>query len=205
LIERHDLAHARLSNVTSPCQFDRVRHFTSTEHFVEADRECHQLREACQQDPNPQAVNVVTLGMAIVHRKRLGKPIAELRQLMNEYMPTGEEPVSFRINDFRPGPGNELKKMLAWFARPSDSCKCETRADTMNDWGPEGCRQNLDTIVEWLLEEAELRGLPSGKFTRIIAKSLVITAIRRFERKFPDGAPEPNDDDTDDTDIEQDR
>ena len=158
--------------------------------------------EACQQDPNPQAVNVVTLGMAIVHRKRLGKPIAELRQLMNEYKPTGEEPVSFRINDFRPGPGNELKKMLAWFARPSDSCKCETRADTMNDWGPEGCRQNLDTIVEWLLEEAELRGLPSGKFTRIIAKSLVITAIRRFERKFPDGAPEPNDDDTDNTNNE---
>jgi len=34
--------------------------------------------------PNPQAVNVVTLGMAIVHRKRLGKPIAELRQLMNQ-------------------------------------------------------------------------------------------------------------------------
>ena len=146
--------------------------------------------EACQQDPNPHAVNVVTLGMAIVHRKRLGKPIAELRQLMNEYKPTGEEP------------GNELKKMLAWFARPSDSCKCETRADTMNDWGPEGCRRNLDTIVEWLLEEAELRGLPSGKFTRIIAKSLVITAIRRFERKFPDGAPEPNDNDTDDTDDE---
>ncbi len=59
--------------------------------------------------------------MAIVHRKRLGKAIAELRQLMNQYKPTGEEPVSFRINDFRPGPGNELKKMLAWFARPSEA------------------------------------------------------------------------------------
>ncbi len=40
--------------------------------------------------------------------------------------------------------------------------------------------------LEWLLEEAEMRGLPSGKFTRMIAKSLVITAIRRFERKFPE-------------------
>jgi hypothetical protein len=29
-----------------------------------------------------------------------------------------------------------------------------------------------------------------------------LTAIRRFERKFPDGAPEPNEDDTDDTDEE---
>jgi hypothetical protein len=43
LIERHDLAYARLSNVTSPCQFDRVRHFASAEHLMEADRECHQL------------------------------------------------------------------------------------------------------------------------------------------------------------------
>jgi hypothetical protein len=87
--------------------------------------------------------------------------------------------------------------MLAWFARPSDTCKCETRAETMNDWGVEGCRTNLDTIIEWLLEEAQLRGLPNGKFTRTIAKSLVLTAIRRFERKFPDGAPEPNEDDPD--------
>ncbi len=76
------------------------------------------------------------------------------------------------------GPGSELRKMLAWFARPSDTCKCETRAETMNDWGVEGCRTNLDTIIEWLLEEAQLRGLPHGKFTRTIAKSLVLTAIR---------------------------
>jgi hypothetical protein len=34
-----------------------------------------------------------------------------------------------------PGPGSELRKMLAWFARPSDTCNCETRAETMNDWG----------------------------------------------------------------------
>ncbi len=67
----------------------------------------------------------------------------------------------------------------------------------MNDWGVEGCRTNLDTIIEWLLEEAQLRGLPNGKFTRTIAKSLVLTAIRRFERKFPDGALEPNEDDPD--------
>lgn len=129
--------------------------------------------------------------------------VDELRTLLKSYLPDQEEPTTLRIAAYKPG--NELKKMLAWFARPSDSCKCETRADTMNDWGAEGCRQNLDTIVEWLLEEAELRGLPSGKFTRIIAKSLVVTAIRRFERKFPDGAPEPNDDDIDATDIEQDR
>ncbi len=48
--------------------------------------------------------------MAIVHRKRLGKPIAELRQLLNQYKPTGEEPVSFRINDFALGPEMSSRK-----------------------------------------------------------------------------------------------
>ena len=149
--------------------------------------------EACQANDNPQAINVVTIGMAIVHRKRIQKPTAELQQLLDNYLPDSEEPATFKINAYRPGPGSELKKMLAWFARPSQSCDCETRADTMNDWGPEGCRENIDTIVDWLMEEAQARGLPHGRFTRVIAKSLVDTAIRRYERKFPDGPPESDD------------
>ena len=84
--------------------------------------------------------------------------------------------------------------MLAWFAKPSETCNCETRVDTMNDWGAEGCRRNFDTIVDWLLEEAQLRGLPHGRFTARIARGLVNTAIRKFEQKFPEGASEPNDD-----------
>lgn len=149
---------------------------------------------SCQQDRNPQAVNVVTIGMALVHRKRLGRPSDDLRTLLKNYLPESG-PRTLRIGSFRPGPGSELKKMLAWFARASDTCNCETRADTMNDWGTDGCRQNLDTIVEWLMEEAVLRGLPHGKFTRVIARSLVLTAIRRFERKFPDGVPDDSDPD----------
>ena len=149
--------------------------------------------EACQSDDNPQAVNVVTIGMAIVHRKRLKKPTSQLQRLIENYLPEIEPATTFKINAYRPGPGSELKKMLAWFARPSESCNCETRADTMNDWGADGCRQNLDTIVEWLMEEAQQRGMPHGKFSRVVAKSLVTTAIRRYERKFPDGPPEPDD------------
>jgi hypothetical protein len=154
---------------------------------------CH----ACTECSNPQAINLVTIGMAIVNRRRRNQNVDELKTLLKSYLPNQEEPATLRIAAYRPGPGNELRKMLAWFARPSDTCKCETRAETMNDWGVEGCRTNLDTIIEWLLEEAQLRGLPHGKFTRTIAKSLVLTAIRRFERKFPDGAPEPNEDDPD--------
>ena len=152
---------------------------------------------ACSECSNPQAVNLVTIGMAIVNKRRRNQSVDELKTLLKNYLPNQEEPTTLRIASYKPGPGSELRKMLAWFARPSDTCKCETRAETMNDWGVEGCRTNLDTIIEWLLEEAQLRGLPHGKFTRTIAKSLVLTAIRRFERKFPDGAPEPNEDDPD--------
>ena len=35
--------------------------------------------EACQQDSNPQAVNLVTIGMALVERGRRHKPTDELK------------------------------------------------------------------------------------------------------------------------------
>ena len=151
---------------------------------------------ACQNETNPRAINVVTIGMAMVNKKRRKQDVSELQSLLRNYLPDRDDaPVTLKIADYRPGPGNELKKMLAWFAKPSETCNCETRVDTMNDWGVEGCNQNIDTITDWLLEEAQARGLPHGKFTRIVAKSLVQTAIRKFQRKFPDGAPEPDDED----------
>jgi len=149
---------------------------------------------ACQQDTNPRAMNVVTIGMALVQRKRLGRPTRELKILLDNYKPDSQPVVSLRIGDYRPGPGSELKKMLAWFAHPNSSCDCDSRADTMNDWGADGCRENIDTILDWLMEEAQERGLPHGRFTRVVARSLVDTAIRRYESKFPDGPPESGDD-----------
>ena len=136
---------------------------------------------ACTECSNPQAVNLVTIGMAIVNKRRRNQNVDQLNTLRKSYLPDQEEPTTLRIAACKPGPGSELRKMLAWFARPSDTCKCETRAETMNDWGVEGCRTNLDTIIEWLSEEAQLRGLPHGKFTRTIANSLVLTAIHRFK------------------------
>ncbi|MDA8744807.1 hypothetical protein N9N28_09260 [Rubripirellula amarantea] len=151
---------------------------------------------ACQNETNPRAINVVTIGMALVNKRRRKKDVAELEAMLANYLPDRDEmPATLKIADFRPGPGNELKKMLAWFAKPSESCNCESRVETMNDWGVEGCLRNIDTITDWLLEEAEARGMPHGRFTRVVAKSLVQTAIRKFNRKFPDGAPEPEDDD----------
>src|SRR6056297_3070678 len=149
---------------------------------------------ACQANDNPRAINLVTIGMALVNKKRRKQDTRELESLLRNYLPERDEPETFKIDRFRPGPGNELKRMLAWFAKPSETCNCETRVDTMNDWGAEGCRRNIDTIVDWLLEEAQLRGLPHGRFTARIARGLVNTAIRKFEQKFPEGPSEPNDD-----------
>ncbi len=105
---------------------------------------------ACSDCSNAQAVNLVTIGMAIVNKPRRNQNVDELKTMLKSYLPDQEEPTTLRIAAYKPGPGSELRKMLAWFARPSDTCKCETRAETINDWGVEGCRTNLDTIIEWL-------------------------------------------------------
>ncbi|MCM2371897.1 hypothetical protein [Aporhodopirellula aestuarii] len=122
---------------------------------------------ACQNESNPRAINVVMIGMALVNKKRRKQDVTELEALLRNYIPDEDPmPATLKISSFWPGPGNELKKMIAWFAKPSETCNCETRVDTMNDWGAEGCRRNIDTIVDWLLEEAQARGLPHGRFTQ---------------------------------------
>ena len=104
----------------------------------------------CQANENPRAINVVTIGMALVNKKRRKQDVNELESLLRNYLTrTRLNPRRSRSIAFVPGPGNELKRMLAWFAKPNETCNCETRVDTMNDWGAEGCRRNIDTIVDW--------------------------------------------------------
>jgi hypothetical protein len=81
------------------------------------------------------------------------------------------------------GPGAELKKLLAWFAEPSTACECGDHAAQMNAWGVEGCRANLETITDWLLDAAEQRGWPSGPLSRWAARRLVLVAIARAKRE----------------------
>ena len=52
----------------------------------------------------------------------------------------------------------------------------------MNQWGPQGCRDNIEIILSWLQEEANNRGIP---FIKIIAKQLVLLAISRSESCTP--------------------
>lgn len=74
------------------------------------------------------------------------------------------------------GPGTELKKILTRFGiRPGKNCKCERRARKMDQQGPKWCRENIDTIIGWLKEEANKRKLP---FVNRLGKYLVNKAIK---------------------------
>jgi hypothetical protein len=49
------------------------------------------------------------------------------------------------------GPGTELKAILSSLGiNPSPSCDCNGKAAQMNVWGVDGCRQNRDTIIQWM-------------------------------------------------------
>lgn len=80
------------------------------------------------------------------------------------------------------GPGTELKLLLRrMFIAPRKGCKCEERAKQMNEWGPDGCEEHFDEIVEWLVEEAVRIRLP---FKEYGAKLLVRRAIKESRRKL---------------------
>jgi hypothetical protein len=81
------------------------------------------------------------------------------------------------------GPGTELKQqLLALGFAASEQCKCSERARLMdkNEFETPGwCETNIDTIVGWLREEAEKRGLP---FLDVVGRLLVRRAIRNARR-----------------------
>jgi len=79
------------------------------------------------------------------------------------------------------GVGTELKALLSRIGLVEKSgCNCNRRRLEMDGHGIPWCRENLDTIVAWLREEAEKRGLP---FVDFAARQIVRLAIRRAEKK----------------------
>lgn len=81
------------------------------------------------------------------------------------------------------GPGTELKKLLAKIgivAKPN--CSCNVRALTMdkNEYKEPGwCEKNVETICDWLQEEANKRKLP---FLRSAGKILIRRAISNYKK-----------------------
>ena len=89
------------------------------------------------------------------------------------------------------GPGTELMAILSGMGinATESGCKCKSRAAAMDLYGVPWCRQNLDEIVSWLIEEAERRKWPMGRKwlrrgAQWAAKKLVLLAIQRAEEKI---------------------
>jgi hypothetical protein len=78
------------------------------------------------------------------------------------------------------GVGCQLKKTLSSIGiEPTDDCPCEARAAIMDAWGPDVCLKSIATIVGWMREEAEIRGL---LFNDIAAGQLVRLACWRARK-----------------------
>jgi hypothetical protein len=82
------------------------------------------------------------------------------------------------------GAGTELKKLLRrfWIYSTAD-CRCEERALIMDVNGMAWCRENINTIVGWMREEAVKRRLCAMLFSQIAATQLVRWAIRNAEKR----------------------
>tara|TARA_B000000557_G_C20799245_1_gene454738 strand:+ start:1288 stop:1905 length:618 start_codon:yes stop_codon:yes gene_type:complete len=78
------------------------------------------------------------------------------------------------------GPGTILSGMLeAIGIKSAPNCSCKKRAVIMNAEGNDWCEKNMDTILDWLKEEADKRSLP---FVRMGAKLIVQRAISKSRR-----------------------
>jgi hypothetical protein len=78
------------------------------------------------------------------------------------------------------GPGTELKSLLSKVGITSTAgCSCNAKAKTMDEKGIAWCEENVETICDWLQEEATKRKLP---FVRLAGKALIHLAIRRAKK-----------------------
>ena len=82
--------------------------------------------------------------------------------------------------------GDILKASIEWFNIREDGCEtCLDHVRQMNEWGPDGCAENLETIVGWLKESAEKRGLPFSRWVALLAVKRAIRQARKVYQNTP--------------------
>lgn len=129
---------------------------------------------ACLACERPQTLNRVTasIGLHVAKTHCDAQRFAEVRSKLSP---------AIAVDKGKPapasGPGTELKKLLSRLGiRERADCGCKSHAREMDHRGVDWCRENIDTIVGWLREEAGKQGLP---FVDAGARMLVKYAIRR--------------------------
>jgi len=82
----------------------------------------------------------------------------------------------------RCGPGTQLKRYLKRLGiEATANCSCNARAAQMDLWGPAKCRENIETILDWLKEESDKRGM-GYLYVRDVVRIMVNSAIRAAEK-----------------------
>jgi len=124
--------------------------------------------QACTRCSHPQKTNEVTVGISI--------------QLLQEQGQEYEHLLPALSIDTLQGPGTVLKKMLSWFITKPPNCSCSDRAELMDVWGPDKCKENLRTILGWLRESALDNGYPYSEFLIKYMIELAISLSRLSPR-----------------------
>jgi len=103
-------------------------------------------------------------------KEKLGSdPAVKIRSL---FPPTLEEHPN--------GPGTILSGIIKNFGiSMTPNCKCMKHAMEMNKNGPEWCEQNIETILEWIKEEANNRKIP---FVSSLVRMAVTQAINKSKK-----------------------
>ena len=138
-----------------------------------------------------------------LHEASLSKPEGYLADVLSYVSARDGEHVLFETDDYYMlrdkysgdvgpmvrGPGTELHRLLGKFGiHMAKGCACRGRMVQMNKWGAVGCAENIETIVEWLKEEAASRGLP---FMSMPARMLVRRAIANSRKEASRGKKTP--------------
>ena len=128
--------------------------------------------EACNycthQDNNPRNKNYVTASLALPIALKAGIKNKDVLNNIKSYIP------QVTVKTVTHGPGTELEKLISWFKKKNTRCKCQDRINKMNQWGPDKCVENMDTILRWLRQSAATHKIP---FIRPVVKKLVERAI----------------------------
>jgi len=114
--------------------------------------------KACMLCSKPQTVNEVTILIADKLRIEADKP---------------------RLHKIGNGPGSRLASIFSWFVNTDPSCGCEARAAIMDAWGPEGCRENHNTILHWLRDSAHHHNIPFSSFVVSHALQLLYSSSQK--------------------------
>lgn len=79
-------------------------------------------------------------------------------------------------------PGTELKRILvSWGIKSDKECGCQDHATRMDQLGVVWCRQNVETIVDWMMDAARDKWWAKLLAHRFLARRLVFKAIQNCE------------------------